>query len=118
MTERFPTMPRTCSARQLAPTDLEFCLWAGEALPGEQMTYHRGFLAIDACPQSTALEATARLRLNGVAQTARWACEKGLVHLVQRRLGPGRFAYLALARPKPRPRRLDLSEILVEQEAA
>ena len=42
-----------------------------------------------------------RLELIQVASRARWAAEKQLVHLVQRRLGENRFSYLAIARPRP-----------------
>ncbi|WP_102108831.1 hypothetical protein [Oceaniglobus roseus] len=105
-------------ARQTALTDIEFCIWAGDALPGEQKTYHIGFLSIDCCQPSTILGATEHARINGLARSARWAFEMGLVHLVQRRLGPNHFAYIAIARPKPRARRVDLADLLAVQEAA
>ncbi len=41
-----------------------------------------------------------RQRLAALAGAAFRACEAGLVHLVQQRLGSDRFAYLAIARPK------------------
>ena len=28
-------------------TDIEFCAWIGQAVPGDQLEYHRGFLGID-----------------------------------------------------------------------
>ena len=34
-----------------------------------------------------------------------WAFDEGLVHLVQRRIGHGEFAYLAIRRPRPRTAR-------------
>ena len=29
-------------------TDIEFCAWIGQAMPGDRIEYHRGFLGIDA----------------------------------------------------------------------
>ena len=28
-------------------SDAEFCFWVGEALPGDTLEYHRGFIAVD-----------------------------------------------------------------------
>ena len=28
-------------------TDIEFCAWIGQAVPGDRLEYHRGFLGID-----------------------------------------------------------------------
>jgi hypothetical protein len=41
------------------------------------------------------------LELLQVASRARWAAEKQLVHLLQRRLGESLFSCLAIARPRP-----------------
>ena len=47
------------------------------------------------------------------------AAEQGLVHLVQERTGPDQFAYIAVARPKPKAAAVSLSALLLaEQEAA
>ena len=100
------------------PTDLEFCQWVGEALPGEWLEYHRGFLAIDAAPDLSPLRSEERKRLVALAECARWASDHRLVHLVQRRIGPDRFAYLAIARPKPLARRIELAALLSGREAA
>ena len=42
------------------------------------------------------------------------AAEERLVHLVQARLGPDHFAYIAVARPKPGPAGAALSMRLLE----
>ena len=76
-------------------TALEFCAWVGDAAPGDRLEYHRGFLACDIA--GSELKA---LRL--LARRAAWTAERGLVHLVQCRRGPGYFSYLAIRRPLPR----------------
>ena len=43
--------------------------------------------------------------LRHVARRALWAFDEGLVHLVQRRIGHGEFAYIASRRPRPRTAR-------------
>ena len=40
------------------------------------------------------------------------------MHLVQERLGPDLFAYIAIARPKPRHAEVSLASLLVDAEAA
>ncbi|SHF44908.1 hypothetical protein SAMN05444279_1493 [Ruegeria intermedia] len=115
-------MPRTAftpvirAARPL--TDIEFCAWVGQAASGDWLEYHRGFLGIDAMPGMSTLPDRDRQRLAALASAAFRACEAGLVHLVQERLGPDRFAYLAIARPKPRATPIPLERLLEEPEAA
>jgi hypothetical protein len=72
-----------------------------QAAPGETIEYHSGFLVLDVDPRITSLGNADRLELIQVAARALWASDKGLVHLVQRRLGENRFSYLAIARPRP-----------------
>jgi hypothetical protein len=80
-----------------------FCRWVGSAAPGEKLAYHRGHLALDCeVPPGVAADRT-RSQLRRVARRARMAAEMGLVHLVQRRNGPGDFTYIAIARCRPRP---------------
>ncbi|SHF31344.1 hypothetical protein SAMN05444279_1273 [Ruegeria intermedia] len=99
-------------------TDIEFCAWVGQATPGDRLEYHRGFLGIDAMPGMSTLPDRDRQRLAALASAAFRACEAGLVHLVQERLGPDRFAYLAIARPKPRATSVPLERLLAQPEAA
>jgi hypothetical protein len=85
----------------ILPTETDLCTWIGQAFPGEIIEYHRGFLAMDANP---ALGQRAK-ELSLLARRAAWASDAGLVHLVQRRNGPGDFSYLAIRRPTPRTAR-------------
>jgi hypothetical protein len=84
-----------------AVNDLTFYGWITQATPGEAFVYHRGFLGIDITPVMSRFGEPDRRRLLGLAQAALSAFDAGLVHLVQVRLEPGRFAYLAVARRKP-----------------
>ena len=81
--------------------DLAFFAWVVQAAPGETLVYHRGFLGIDIGPGISRFGEPDRRRLLGLAQAALSAFEAGFIHLVQVRLEPDRFAYLAIARRKP-----------------
>ena len=48
-------------------TDIEFCAWIGQAMPGDRLEYHRGFLGID----TTAVIST----LPGTTSTVMTTCE-------------------------------------------
>ena len=93
--------------------------WIAQAAPGETLVYHRGFLAVDATSVISKLPAEQQRALRLVASAALRAAEQGLVHLVQARSGPDQFAYIAVARPKPKAAAVSLSALLLaEQEAA
>ena len=99
-------------------TELEFCGWMGQAAPGDRLEYHRGYLVLDTYPLFSALDDKARGELARLAGRAFWAAEQGLVHLVQERESPDRFAYIAVARPKPKAAAASLSALLLEEQAA
>ena len=80
-------------------TEAELCRWVGQAVPGDTLVYHRGFLAIDAC--GPGLDERGRRDLLRVAGRARSLAAQGAVHLLQRRHGPHDFAYMLLVRPRP-----------------
>jgi hypothetical protein len=84
-----------------AQDEIGFSLWISQAKPGATCTYHCGFLAVDATAQVSKLSADHRRKLRDLAAAAARAAEQDLVHLVQARLGPDRFAYRAIARPSP-----------------
>ena len=81
-------------------TEIQFCAWVAQALPGDRLEYHRGHLAVDADKVTSDLDPNARAELACLRDRAFWSETAGLVHLVQQRLEPDRFAYLAIARPK------------------
>ena len=81
--------------------DIGFFAWVSLADPGAAVSYHRGFLAVDAASIISRLSPSEQVTLRGIADAAWRASEQKLVHLVQERLGPDLFEYRAIARPKP-----------------
>ncbi|PQO24003.1 hypothetical protein C2I36_05250 [Rhodobacteraceae bacterium WD3A24] len=107
--------------REVTPrlTDIDLCAWIAQAEAGTRLEYHRGFLGIDITPVISLLPEAERCQLAALGRAAFGACEMGLVHLVQERAGPDRFAYIAIARPTPKAAAASLSELLLaEPEAA
>lgn len=98
-------------------TEIEFCAWVTQAEPGDAIEYHRGALALDRL-RSMTLSRPECERVDRLADRAFVAAGQGLVHLVQERLGPDRFAYIAIARPKPKAAEASLSALLLEGEPA
>jgi hypothetical protein len=76
----------------------DFCAWLGKAVRGGEFEYHRGFLVIDRDEGTSELDPAERIELTVVAVRAFCAAGQGLVHLLQRRVGPNRFSYLAIRR--------------------
>ncbi|WP_075220691.1 hypothetical protein [Acuticoccus yangtzensis] len=104
--------------RPAAPlSEIELCGWIGQAAPGAALEYHRGFLALDTVAVASRLPNDQREELLRMSRRAMWAAEQGLVHLVQRRLAPDCFAYLAIARPKLRQERVSLSALMTQEAA-
>ena len=104
---------------RLPLTEVEFCAWMAQAVPGDRLEYHCGFLVLDTFALFSRLDDQGRGELSKLAGRAFWAAEQGLVHLVQERIAPDQFAYVAIARPKPKAAAVSLSELLLaEQEAA
>ena len=99
-------------------SEIEFCAWVAQAVPGDRLEYHRGFLVLDTFAMFTRLDDQARAELGTLAGRAFWAAEQGFVHLVQERIGPDQFAYIAVARPKPKVASVSLSALLFEERAA
>ena len=58
---------------------------------------------LDTFPTFSHLQDAQRTELAKLASRAFWAAEQGLVHLVrEERIDTDRFAYIAVARPKPK----------------
>jgi hypothetical protein len=96
--------------------EIEFCAWIAQAVPGDRLEYHRGFLVLDTFPAFSHLPEAQRTELAKLGARAFWADEQGLVHLVQERVGPDQFAYIAVARPKPKAAAVSLSELLLAEQ--
>ena len=98
-------------------TEIEFCAWLGQAEAGDSLEYHRGFLVVDLTPFGGPMGSEARLELARASTRAYSLAERGFVHLVQRRVGPDNFSYLAIARPLPEGKALDFSTLMTEEAA-
>ena len=107
--QRFPVQRRI--------TEIDFCAWLGQAESGEVLEYHRGFLGVDLTPFGNPMSSKARAELARTGARAYDLAERGFVHLVQRRVGPDTFAYLAIARPRIGPTPIPF-ETLMSEEAA
>ena len=107
--QRFPVRKRI--------KEIDFCAWLGQAEPGDILEYHRGFLGVDLTPFGNPMSSKTRAELARTSARAYDVAERGFVHLVQRRLGPDVFSYLAIARPVPDHTPVSF-ETLMSEEAA
>jgi hypothetical protein len=71
-------------------------VWLRQARAGDAFEYHRGLLGVD---RGQLADDAARDALEQLAGLAFRLAGEGRVHLAQRRLAPGVFSYLAIARP-------------------
>lgn len=97
--------------------EIELCGWLSQAEPGETLEYHRGFLGIDRTPLGQPMSLKDRIDLIDVAERAMRLAEKGLVHLVQRRISNDTFSYLAVARSRPAGAALSFSTLFAQEAA-
>lgn len=98
-------------------SEIDLCAWVATAEPGDQLEYHRGFLAVDRLPVLSELPEADRELLSQLASNALQLAEQDLVHLVQERLGPDHFSYITIARRKPKHGSASLSTLLLEDAA-
>jgi hypothetical protein len=96
-------------------SEIDLCAWLSQAAPSEVLEYHRGFLIVDIDARMSGLPISDRREVAQVARRAMWAADNRLLHLVQRRIGPDRFSYLAIARP--RLKKPSLSSLLLAEAA-
>lgn len=87
---------------QVVVTENDLCDRYADAAPDTVIIYHMGLLARDRDAAASSLTSDARAELDRVAGRAWAMAEQGLVHLLQRRVAPECFAYLAVTRPRPR----------------
>ena len=99
-------------------TDIDFLAWIATAEPGAALEYHCGFLCVDCAELVSKLGPSDRKRLLTLSDVAVRAERAELVHLVQRRVATDVFAYLAIARPRPRHKTPALTALLEAGEGA
>jgi hypothetical protein len=80
------------------PHDSDFCAWLHRARRGACIEYHRGYLAIDRARNLSALGEVRRKKCAEIADEAYSAAMHNMVHLLQRRVAPDVFSYMAIAR--------------------
>ena len=107
----------TNPASGLRISEVDLCAWVAQAKPEDTLEYYRGFLAIDRTRFGEPMSREERRGLAQIGVRAMRLAEAGLVHLVQRRLGPDRFSYLAIARPRPKKAPASLSALLLKEAA-
>ena len=83
-------------------TEVALCAWVGQALPGDRLAYHAGYLAIDKEADSRFATPAERQELRRVADRAWQLAQDGIVHLVQRRDGEADFIYYVVVRRRRR----------------
>jgi len=105
------------SSRRPLLTEIALSGWIGQASAGDVLEYYRGFIAIDILARGSSLCPQDRAALVLLARRAWIACEKQLIHLVQRRHGPEDYSYLAVARERPICSRASLSSLLLAEVA-
>ena len=88
-----------------------------EAEPGERIEYHRGFLGLDRSPLGRHADRQTRSTISRTADRAAVMAEKGLVHLVQKRLGPECFSYFAVVRRRQRRVERHPADLPIQQPA-
>ncbi|GGC64387.1 hypothetical protein GCM10011504_48130 [Siccirubricoccus deserti] len=104
-----PTMSSANAPLDVVLTENDLCDRLADAMAGAIITYHIGMLARDRDKAASQLPPDERLELIAVAERARRFSEAGLAHLVQRRVGEERFAYLLIVRSRPRNGRSPLA---------
>jgi hypothetical protein len=77
-------------------TEAAACDWMANALVGQSIQYHEGFLMIDRSNACSELTAKERNRLHAVARRMWIACEMGLVHLCSVKVGDCHYRYIAV----------------------
>lgn len=83
------------------PDHKSFRAWLRYGPVGSRYLYHQGFLAADRETHSIG-EGVLTIRtvepLNSIAGTAMTLAEKGALHLLQHKIGPGMYQYIAQKR--------------------
>jgi len=103
-------MPRFVESRFLTPkdvmNDVDLCVWVADAKPGDSLIYYTGHLSRDRLMHSEGFDEPVRRKLGELGNAAWMLGEENWVHLVQRRVSYGCWAYIAVRKaevPKLKP---------------
>ena len=100
-----------------ALNETTFSAWLAQAVPGEALEYHRGFLCHDRGGPGPAPKSRRSQNLDLLAKHAYDLAVRGFIHLVQRRINTDTFSYLAIARPLPEGKAIECSTLMLEDAA-
>ncbi len=98
-------------------TEASLCTWLGAASAGDSITYHRGALARQVCPHLVCLPNAERVALQRLAARAWKLADMGLADIVQRRHGYEDYAYILVARRRPRQHEASILRLLMAEFA-
>lgn len=97
-------------SRDLAVTDVmndvDLCVWVADAKPGTRIIYYTGHLSRDRLPHNDGYSEAVRRKISELGNAAWMLGNENWVHLVQRRVMPGCWEYIAIRRadtPKQKP---------------
>lgn len=92
--------------------EVQFCAWVAQGKPGDTLAYHQGFLAVDLGPLSRTLPEAQCMVLNRMRTRAFSLAQRGFLHLVQHRLAPDQFLYVAIVRPRASAAPIPLAKLM------
>ena len=86
--------------------DVDLCVWVADAKPGARIVYYTGHLSRDRLPHNDGYSEAVRRKIGELGNAAWMLGNEHWVHLVQRRVMPGCWEYIAIRRgdtPKQKP---------------
>lgn len=86
--------------------DVDLCVWVADAQPGDRLVYYTGHLSRDRLPHSEGYSEPVRRKVGELGNAAWMLGAENWVHLLQRRVAPGCWDYIAVRKaevPKRTP---------------
>ncbi|MCA3573281.1 MAG: hypothetical protein IOC86_05140 [Aestuariivirga sp.] len=86
--------------------DVDLCVWVADAQPGDRLVYYTGHLSRDRLPHSEGYSEPVRRKVSEIGNAAWMLGAENWVHLLQRRVAPGCWDYIAVRKaeaPKLKP---------------
>ena len=100
----------TTKNRSLTPkdvmNDVDLCVWVADARPGDSITYYTGHLSRDRLSHNEGYSEALRRKIGDLGNAAWMLGAENWVHLLQRRVAPGCWDYIAVRKadmPKLKP---------------
>lgn len=86
--------------------DVDLCVWVSDARPGDRIVYYTGHLSRDRLPHNEGYSEAIRRKIGELGNAAWMLGDENWVHLVQRRVSYGYWAYIVVRKaevPKLKP---------------